>query len=107
MLYILLSALLLILLVSLIVMRYKKSHNLSTFLQSFALFAMLLLLTYALKVLMIYKPITILHVALLIMGWRSFYHFISAQDKPRYWMFFPWVTILAFVFVSLTFGAQG
>ena len=75
----LIVAIALIVIISTIVDSYKKEHDNKRVLISTILLIALLIFTYASKILFIYKPIFVLHLALLIMGWRNYSRYLFGR----------------------------
>lgn len=103
----LLLALGLIAIATLIYQVYQKDHNMQKLLISLSLLCLLLIFTYATKIMLVYKPLLILHIALVIMGWRGLIRFLIKGEKHFYWIFSPAVSLLLFVIISLFFRENG
>jgi len=102
-----LSALALVLMITGIVLSYQKYHDKKTFFVNLALLLVLLIFTYATKILLVYKPLLILHIALLIMAWRGLYLRIFKAKFNPYWIFSPLLSVALFVVIALFFRENG
>jgi len=102
-----LSALVLVIIVSAVYLSYKKSHNQEKLLSSLGLLVLLLIFTYSTKILLVYKPLLVLHIALLIMAWWRYYRYIFKNILTLYWILSPLVSLLLFVVISLFFRENG
>ncbi len=103
----LIVAIALIIVVSTIVYSYKKEHDNKKMILSTFLLVSLLILTYASKILLIYKPIFVLHLALLIMGWRYYSRYLFQHKLNIYWTLSPIVSVVLFIAISLFFRENG
>ncbi len=103
----LIVALALIIVVSTIVYSYKKDHNNQKMILSTVLLIILLISTYASKVLLIYVPIFVLHLALLIMGWRYYSRYLFQHKLNIYWILSPLLSIILFIAISIFFRENG
>ncbi len=103
----LIVALALIIVVSTIVYSYKKEHDNQKMILSTVLLIALLIFTYASKILLIYVPIFVLHLALLIMGWRYYSRYLFQHRLNLYWVLSPMISIILFIAVSLFFRENG
>jgi lysylphosphatidylglycerol synthetase-like protein (DUF2156 family) len=106
MIYLLLAALLLFI-TSTIYISYQKSTDTKKFILSLGILLLLIIFTYSSKVLLIYKPLLILHIALLIMAWRAYYFYLFKDKWQPYWIASPLISILIFVNIALFFRENG
>ncbi len=97
----------LIIIVSTIVYGYKKNHDNKKMILSTVLLISLLIFTYASKILLIYKPMFVLHLALLIMGWRYYSRYLFQNILNIYWILAPLASIVLFIAISLFFRENG
>lgn len=102
-----LSALALVLIVVGIYFSYQKSQNQPKLLRSVGLLILLLMLTYSLKILLVYKPILLLHIALLIVAWWHYYRYIFKDILSLYWILSPIVSLVLFIIIALFFRENG
>lgn len=100
-------ALIVILSVYSIVFSYQKYHDKRRFILAITFLILLLIVTYATKVVFIYKPLLVLHIALLIMAWRSFYLYLTKGVSWSYWIFSPLFSLLLFIIIALFFREHG
>ncbi len=103
----LIVAIALIIVVSTIIYSYKKEHDKKRVALSTILLTILLICTYASKVLLIYKPIFVLHLALLITGWRYYSRYLFQHKLNIYWILSPTISIVLFIAISLFFRENG
>ncbi len=106
MLYLLIALLLLSIMIVLF-RTYKRSHDRKKLFLSLALFSLLLLLSYTSKILFLYKPLFILHLALLLTAWWHYYRYIFKDTLIRYWIFSPLLSVALFILIALFFRENG
>ncbi len=75
--------------------------------QSLGLLLLLLILTYSTKILLVYKPLLVLHIALLIVAWWHYYRYVFKDILKIYWMLSPLVSLGLFVIIALFFRENG
>jgi len=102
-----LSALALVIIVLTVYFSYQKSHDKTKLLRSMGLLILLLVLTYSTKILLVYKPLLLLHIALLIMAWWHYYRYIFKNILTLYWILSPLVSLGLFVIIALFFRENG
>jgi len=100
-------ALIIILSVFSIVLSYQKYHDKRRFLLAIAFLILLLIVTYATKVVFVYKPLLVLHIALLMMAWRAFYLYLRKGKEYSYWIFSPLFSLALFILIALFFREHG
>ena len=103
----LLFALALVLIMITLYGSYQKSHNHKKLVQSLGLLLLLLILTYSTKILLIYKPLLVLHIALLIVAWWHYYRYIFKDIFKLSWMLSPLLSLGLFVLIALFFRENG
>lgn len=106
MLYIVL-ALALILIVSTLILSYQKYHDKRRFVFSLLILVGLSILTYATKILLIYKPLLVVHIALLIIAWYRYYLSLKKRQAWSFWIFAPTLSVILFVLISLFVRENG
>ncbi len=100
-------AIILVLIMTTLYLSYQKSHDREKLLRSFGLLILLLIFTYATKILLIYKPLLVLHLALLIMAWWHYYRYIFKGILKVYWILSPLASLGLFVITALFFRENG
>ena len=100
-------AILLVLIMTTLYLSYQKSHEKKKLLHSVGLLILLLIFTYATKILLIYKPLLVLHLALLIMAWWHYYRFIMKDILKVHWILSPLASLGVFVIIALFFRENG
>ena len=100
-------ALALILIVSTLIFSYQKYHDKRRFVFSLLILVGLSILTYATKILLIYKPLLVVHIALLIMAWYHYYLSLKKRQAWSFWIFAPTLSLMLFVLISLFVRENG
>jgi hypothetical protein len=102
MIYFILAILLLLIIVS-IYYRYQKDNNPKQLLKSIAYVLAVLFFTYISKVIIIHKPIFVLHLALVMLSWSGLFLYLI-KDRLRLWMIFaPLSSTVLFFAMALFF----
>jgi len=101
------TALVLVILVSAVYFSYKRSSDQGKLLRSLGLLILLLILTYSTKILLVYKPLLVLHIALLIMAWWSYMRYIIKNILTLYWILSPIISFILFIIIALFFRENG
>jgi len=97
------SALILALLIFTLYIKYKTNMDKKEILMRVFLSVVVLFLTYISKAIFIYKPIFILHLALLILAWMYLFRYI-VKDKLNIWIILsPALTTVLFFSIALFF----
>jgi len=96
--YIFLSILLLVV-IFLLYLSYKKSGDKSKLIKSLGFVAVVLFFTYVSKVIFVHKPLFIVHLALVMLSWFGLFVYL-VKDKLQLWM------ILSPLFSTLFFFAM-
>jgi hypothetical protein len=104
--YLFLSILLLVV-IFLVYLSYKKSGNSSKLIRSVGFIAMVIFFTYISKVIFIHKPLFIIHLALVILSWGGLFFYLI-KDRLYLWMILsPLFSTLFFFAMALFFKENG
>ena len=105
-LYILL-ALILVALLLLIYMKYQKEKDFSQILRYLGVIAIALFFTYISKMIIVHKPIFIIHLAFLILSWAGVFYYVVKEKLILWFLLAPLATTLFFVFEAIFFRKHG
>jgi len=103
----LLGAFVLVLIVTGIYMQFLTHHDKKQFFIHIGLLVLLLIFTYASKVLFVYKPLLLLHLALVMVAWWYYYRYIKRDSLFSYWILSPALSVALFVLTALFFRENG
>ena len=103
----LLLALLLLLIMIAIYRSYQNAHDAQKLFVRIALLITLMIFTYASKILLVYKPLLILHLALLMLAWWHYYRYIIKDILKLYWILSPLLSLTLFIIIALFFRENG
>ncbi|OQX74099.1 MAG: hypothetical protein B6D59_03455 [Campylobacteraceae bacterium 4484_4] len=103
MIYYLLFALLLVGLGAGLYFRYRDSYDLRYLATGAGWIILALFFTYATKILFVYKPILVLHLALLILSWTGVVKYITQKKAIWPLLLAPSVSLILFVTIALFF----
>jgi hypothetical protein len=96
-------AVLLLLVILLIYYRYKKSDNPKQLIQSIMFVGIVLFFTYISKVIIVHKPIFVLHLALVILSWIGLFLYL-VKNRLQLWMVLaPLASTILFFAMALFF----
>ena len=96
-------AVLLLLVILLIYYKYKKSDNPKQLIQSVTFVGIVLFFTYISKVIIVHKPIFVLHLALVILSWIGLFLYL-VKNRLQLWMILaPIVSTILFFAMALFF----
>jgi len=102
MIYFVLAILLLLVVVS-IYYSYQKSNDPKQLLKSIAFVVAVLFFTYISKVIIVHKPVFVLHLALVMLSWSGLFLYL-VKDRLRLWMIFaPLASTVLFFAMALFF----
>ncbi len=102
-LYYLLFAFTLVILGTLLYTRYSRSHDIRYLLYGFGWILIAVIFTYATKILFVYKPLLVLHLALLILCWRGVVVYITQKRVAWPLLLAPSISLIMFVAIALFF----
>ncbi len=99
----------LILLAAIIVLyiRYRKTGRLETLLHYGGAIAVAIFFTYVSKVILVHKPIFIIHLALLFLSWIAVFYYLFKDRLMLWFLLSPLATTLFFLFEALFFREHG
>jgi hypothetical protein len=102
-----LLALLLLIVIGLIYRKFIKSDNPKYLLKSVILLFLVLFFTYISKVIIIHKPLFVLHLAFVMLSWIGLFFYL-VKDKLNLWMILsPLASTLFFIAMALFFKENG
>ncbi len=107
MIFYLVVALVLLLVVVGIFKSYKHYHDRQKLFSSLALLVLLFVFVYSSKILIIYKPILILHLALLFWAFYHYIRYLKGSKLSLVSILSPLFSIALFILVSLYFRENG
>lgn len=100
-------ALLLVIAILILYFRYQKEHDFKKLLSYGAALALVIFFTYFSKVILVHKPVFIVHLALLILSWIGLLLYI-VKDRLIWWFILaPGATTLFFIIEALFFREHG
>ena len=103
----LLLALLFAALLLLLYMRYRSSHDNRFLLRAVGAIAIALFFTYISKLIIVHRPIFVIHLALLILSWGATFYYILREKLLLWLLLAPAATTLFFLFEALFFREHG
>ena len=103
----LLGAALLILISAGVYTQFQSHHDKKQLFIHLILLTLLMIFTYSSKVLFIYKPLLLLHLALVMIAWWHYYRFVKRDIAFSYWILSPLVSIVLFILTALFFRENG
>ena len=102
-----LLALLLLIVMGLLYRKYTQANNPKYLLKSIGLLLLVLFFTYISKVIIIHKPVFVLHLAFVMLSWIGLFFYL-VKDKLNLWMILsPLASTLFFFAMALFFKENG
>ena len=105
-LYILMALVLLIVLIVLYI-KYQKTGDSKLLLQYAGVIGTAVFFTYASKVILVHKPLFVVHLALVLLSWIAVFLYLFKERLILWFLLSPLVTTLFFIIEALFFREHG
>ena len=100
-------ALILLAAILLLFMKYRKTGDPKILLRYAAAIGVAVFFTYISKMIIVHKPVFIVHLALLFLSWIGVFYYLFKERLILWFLLAPTVTTLFFIFEALFFRENG
>jgi len=100
-------ALILLAAILLIFMKYRKTGDPKILLRYTAAIGVAVFFTYISKMIIVHKPVFIVHLALLFLSWIGVFYYLFKERLILWFLLAPTATTLFFIFEALFFRENG
>jgi len=100
-------ALVLLAAILLLYMKYRKTGDIKQLLRYVAAIGVAMFFTYISKLILVHKPIFIVHLALLFLSWIGVFYYLFKERLILWFLLAPLATTLFFIFEALFFRENG
>jgi len=100
-------ALILALTVSLLYWRYRRNPDIGQLLRDTGIVAVAIFFTYIGKMILVHKPIFIVHLAFVMLSWFAVYLYLLKERLNLWFLLAPAATTLFFIIEALFFREHG